>query len=159
MKRWKKMPRQCLSLPSVTTSSLSMPLDLAARSQMLEMLDNHFASSRTATRISVPTSIFTKQLNRKSGKMSSYMYKFETLFTLLERVGDEAEIPEFPKAPLLLAGMGSNWQLTPQKHCCCAPDKKKRSVDIGRSHFQLNTEMEPSQTENCIRKIPKGLLT
>lgn len=41
--------------------------------EMLEMLDDHFASSRTANRISVLSSIYTKCLNKKSGAMAIYI--------------------------------------------------------------------------------------
>lgn len=74
---------------------------------MLEMLDNRFASNRTATRISVLTAMYTKRFNYKQ-HLPTYIDEFESLFAQLERMGTDNEIPEFHKAPLLLSSMGNN---------------------------------------------------
>lgn len=89
----------------VCSSKIGEPLE------MLKMLDNRFASSRTATRISVLTTMYTKRFNPKSDNMGKFIDEFETLFSQLERMGTETKIPESHKAPLLLASMGTTSQL------------------------------------------------
>ena len=63
------------------------------------MLDNRFASSRTASRISVLTTMYTKRYNGKEN-MPKYIDHFESLFAQLERMGNDTTIPESHKAPL-----------------------------------------------------------
>lgn len=89
----------------VCSSKIGQPL------QMLEMLDNRFASSRTATRISVLTTMYTKRFNSRKDNMGKFIDEFETLFAQLERMGPDTKIPESHKAPLLLASMGTTSQL------------------------------------------------
>lgn len=46
--------------------------------KMLEMLDNRFALNRTAIRISVLTTIYTKRFNYRTDSMAKYIGEFET---------------------------------------------------------------------------------
>ena len=73
--------------------------------KMLELLDKRYASTRTATRICVLTSVYSKRFEAKDN-MPRYIDEFESLFSQLERMGKDAAIPESHKAPLLLASMG-----------------------------------------------------
>lgn len=76
-------------------------------SKTLEMLDSRLASSRTATGISVLTTMYTERFNSKADNMASYNDEFETLFAHLERMEADTRIPESHTAPLLLASMGT----------------------------------------------------
>lgn len=71
--------------------------------KMLEMLDNRFASNRTATQISFLTRVCTKRFNARYHDMATYVEQFETLSAQLERMGNDTQIPKSHKARLLLA--------------------------------------------------------
>ncbi len=73
--------------------------------KMLKLLDNRYASSRAATRISVLTSVYAKRWNGKE-HMGKFVDEFESLFSQLERMGEDVKIPETHKGPLLLASIG-----------------------------------------------------
>eukprot|EP00171_Calliarthron_tuberculosum_P000561 IDg561t1 len=68
---------------------------------MLKLLDSRYASTRAATRISVLTSLYTRKYTSKQD-MPKYINEFEALFSQLEKIGDDAALPDSHKAPLLL---------------------------------------------------------
>lgn len=72
------------------------------------MLDNFFTSSQAATRISIPTTMYTKRFNGQEEGRTSYFDKFESLFAQLDHIGTDTSIPDSHKAPLLLGSMSSN---------------------------------------------------
>lgn len=74
------------------------------------MLDNRFASSLTATRITVLTYMYTKQFN-KYDDMTTYVDEFKTFFAELKRIGADSEITESHKAPLHLDSMENTSRL------------------------------------------------
>lgn len=76
--------------------------------QMPDILDSCFASSRTATRISVLTWTYTKRFSSTEDEMSHCFGDFESLFAQLERMEQNTRIPDSHKALSLLAGMGSD---------------------------------------------------
>lgn len=86
----------------VCSSRIGDPLN------MLKMLDNRCASSRTATRISVLTTMYTKRFDHNNDSMANYVDVFEALFSQLEKMGDDTNVPESHKAPLLLSSLGNN---------------------------------------------------
>lgn len=71
--------------------------------RMLKLLDARYASNRTVSRIAVQTQLFRMTYNGQN--MSSYIDKFTSLFSQLERMGKDAAIPETHKAPMLLASI------------------------------------------------------
>lgn len=76
---------------------------------MLSLLEKLFASKRTATRISVLTSLFAKRFHGQTrDDMATHINEFEMLFSQLQCMGDESKIPKSFKAPLLLASMGKS---------------------------------------------------
>eukprot|EP00171_Calliarthron_tuberculosum_P022539 IDg22539t1 len=68
--------------------------------------DDELKIKRSATRISIMTSIYSKKYQGRQD-MARYIDEFETLFGQLERMGSEIAIPEKHKTPLLLASMGN----------------------------------------------------
>lgn len=82
----------------VCSSQITEPM------KMLGLLDKRYASTRTATRISVLTSVYKKSFGQKDS-MPRYIDEFESLFAQLERMGEDAAIPESHKAILLLASL------------------------------------------------------
>ena len=78
--------------------------------EMLDALDERFASKRAGNRISVLTTLFTKRY--KNGQdMPKFIDEFESLFDQLEKMGDELAVPESYKAPLLLTSLGTKSNL------------------------------------------------
>lgn len=73
--------------------------------EMLKMLDNHFVSSKTASRILVLTSVYNKQYICKQDNMATFVNEFEYLLAQLEKMDAETKISEFHSAPLLLVAM------------------------------------------------------
>jgi gag-polypeptide of LTR copia-type len=71
--------------------------------QMLKLLDERYASSRAASRISVQTQLYRKSYT--GGDMAKFIDAMGTLFSQLERMGNDAAIPESHKAPMLLASI------------------------------------------------------
>lgn len=96
----------------VYPSKIGQPL------KMLEMPDDRFASSRTATRISVLTTMYTKRSNLRTDNMGKFIDEFETLFAQLKHMGHETKISESHKAPLPLASMGTTLQLESTVAAC-----------------------------------------
>lgn len=88
-------------------STLSMQRTNRGTDTHARMLDKHFASIRTATRISVLTAIYSKRL-KADDDVAMYVDDLEGLFAKLETVGEDTNISEAHKAPLLLASMGKN---------------------------------------------------
>jgi len=54
--------------------------------KMLELLDARYASSRTSSRISLLTTLYTKRFQDKDN-MAKFIDEFETIFGQLERMG------------------------------------------------------------------------
>lgn len=104
----------------VCSSKIGEPLE------MLKMLDNLFASSHTATRISALTTMYTKRFNPKKDNMGKFIDEFETLLAPLDRMGTDTKIPESHKAPLLWASLGKTSQL----ESTVAALRKKDTDDI-----------------------------
>ncbi len=88
----------------VCISKIDEPLE------MLELLDKRYASTRSATRISLLTAVYSKKYADKQN-MARFVDEFESLFAQLERIGTQVAIPEQHKAPLLLASMGNDSKL------------------------------------------------
>eukprot|EP00171_Calliarthron_tuberculosum_P004953 IDg4953t1 len=55
--------------------------------KMLKLIDSIFASNRSAARISVPTTIYSKRHNG-TDNMAKFVDEFESLFAQLKRMGD-----------------------------------------------------------------------
>lgn len=72
---------------------------------MLQMIDNGYPSRRTATRIFLLTSVYSKRFKRDREDMYTYSDEFETLLAKVESMGDEKEILESQKSLLLLTSM------------------------------------------------------
>eukprot|EP00171_Calliarthron_tuberculosum_P004578 IDg4578t1 len=85
----------------VCSSQISNPMS------MMELLDQRYASTRSTSRISTLTTLYSIKY-QKHQDMSKYVDEFEGLFAQLERMGKETAIPESHKAPLLLASIGTN---------------------------------------------------
>lgn len=75
------------------------------------MLEIRFASSRTASRIYVVTTKYTKGVNPKNDNMGKFIDEYQTLCAQLESMRHVTRIPESQKAPLLLEIMGTTSQL------------------------------------------------
>ena len=72
-------------------------------SKMLNLLDARYASNRTVSRIAVQTQLF--RMSYTGQNMATYVDQFTSLFSQLERMGEDAAIPESHKAPMLLASI------------------------------------------------------
>ena len=72
--------------------------------KILKLLDKRYASTRVATRISILTSVYSNTFDSKD-KMPRNIDEFELLFAHLERMGDDAAVPESHKDPFLLASL------------------------------------------------------
>ena len=72
--------------------------------KILELLDKSYPSTRAATRISILTSVYSNTFDSKD-KTPCYIDEFKLLFAHLERMGDDAAVPESHKAPFLLASL------------------------------------------------------
>lgn len=70
---------------------------------MLQLLDAQYASNRTVFRIAVQTQLLWMRYT--SQNMSSYVDKYASLFSQLERMGQGAASPKSHKAPILLASI------------------------------------------------------
>lgn len=78
---------------------------------MLEVLDNRFELSRTATRISVLAPMYTKIFNLRKDNIGNFFNKCKSLIAQLEHLGQKINIPESHKVPLILASLGTTLQL------------------------------------------------
>lgn len=124
--------------------------------EMLEMLNNGFALNRTATRISVLTSMYIKRFNCKRDDIATFVDEFESLFAQLERMGAETEIPESHKAPLLLVSMGNN---SPLESTVAALRKKETdklswedvTSDLIQEWNQIKSRYQTDNNNNCTR--------
>ncbi len=73
---------------------------------MLELLDKRYASSRSSSRISTLTSVFsTKYIDRLSQSMSKHINEFEDFFAQLEKMGADWVILESLLVPILLSSL------------------------------------------------------
>lgn len=68
---------------------------------MVEMLDNRFSSTPTATKISVLTTMYKKRLKVKYHVMPIYVDEFENFYAQLERMDTNTKIPESHKTLLV----------------------------------------------------------
>eukprot|EP00171_Calliarthron_tuberculosum_P002471 IDg2471t1 len=71
--------------------------------RMLQLLDERYASSRAASRIAVQTQVYRKVYG--GGDMAKFIDEFSSLFSKLDRMGEDAAIPESHKAPMLLVSI------------------------------------------------------
>lgn len=78
-------------------------------SQMLKLLDARYASNRTVTRIAVQTQLFRMSYNGQN--MTEYIDHYSSLFAQLDRMGNDAAIPESHKPTMLLASINPKCSL------------------------------------------------
>jgi len=80
--------------------------------QMIEKLDDCYASKRAASRIALLTSVFSKRFDKQKN-MGKYIDEFNQAFSQLESIGADATIPDSLKGPILLASFGTTSELEP----------------------------------------------
>lgn len=72
--------------------------------EMLKLIDKRFASTRSSSRISIVTNMFSKRY-QPGEDMARYVDDFESLFSQLEKMRSNTALPEAFKAPLLLSSL------------------------------------------------------
>lgn len=76
---------------------------------MISLLDTRYVSNRMVSRIVVQTHLF--RMSYPDQNMSIYVYKYASLFSQLEQMGNDAAIPETHKTPILLASLDQQCSL------------------------------------------------
>lgn len=77
--------------------------------RMLQLLDARYPSNRTVSRIAVQTQLFRMSYNGQN--TSEHEDQFSSLFSQLDGMGKDAALPEFYKAPPLMAFIDPNCSL------------------------------------------------
>jgi gag-polypeptide of LTR copia-type len=126
---------------------------------MLHMLDKRYASKRAASRISLLTSVYDKRYQPKSS-MSKYIDEFNQLFSQLESMGTDANIPESHKAPLLLASLCTNSSLESTVAALRLRDISDLTCDsVTADLIRKQNEWDPQTSITTSRAIPLLFLT
>lgn len=74
--------------------------------KLIELLDQLYATMRSASRISTLNSVYSKNYQNIKN-IGAYIDEFESLFAQLEIMGNDTDVPESHKLALLLASMGT----------------------------------------------------
>ena len=130
--------------------------------KMLQLLDARYASNRTVSRIAVQTQLF--RMSYKDQNMSTYVDQYTSLFAQLEKMGEEAAIPETHKAPMLLASIDPKCDLESTAAALRTKDVKDltwdyvattlideynaRNVTSGRSNKTRNRRKNKNKSKN-----------